>query len=84
MVGYEEGHLMSRMCDLSGKSSLVGNRVSHSKRRTKVRLLPNVQKKRIYSSTLKKWVTFKLSTQALKTINKIGLEAYCARAGLSL
>jgi large subunit ribosomal protein L28 len=75
---------MSRVCDLSGKSSLVGNRVSHSKRRTKVRLLPNVQKKRVFVPSLKKWVTFKLSTQALKTVNKIGIEAYCNRAGLSL
>ncbi|MES2615310.1 MAG: 50S ribosomal protein L28 [Bdellovibrionota bacterium] len=75
---------MSRTCDLSEKKSMVGNRVSHAKNRTKVRLLPNVQNKKIYSTKLGKYVKLKVCTKALRTINKIGIEAYCAKVGLSL
>lgn len=75
---------MSRTCMLSGKKSLVGNRVSHSKRRTKVRLLPNVHKKRLFSERLNRFVELKVSTKALRTINKLGLDNYCSRAGITL
>lgn len=75
---------MSRQCALSGKKSLVGNRVSHAKNRTKVRLLPNIQIKKIYAPTLGRWVKLPLCTKALRTINKIGIEAYCAKEGILL
>lgn len=75
---------MSRVCDLSGKVGLVGNRVSHAKNRTKVRLLPNLQAKRIYVPELKKFITLRLSTSALRTVNKIGISAYCAKIGMAL
>jgi large subunit ribosomal protein L28 len=75
---------MSRQCSFSGKSSMVGNRVSHAKNRTKVRLFPNVQDKRIFVPSLKRMVTFRLSTEALRTINKIGVEAYAQRMGIKL
>ncbi len=75
---------MSRKCDLSDKKSMVGNRVSHAKNRTKVRLLPNIQSKRIYSTKLGKFIKIRVSTSALRTVNKIGIEAYCAKAGISL
>lgn len=75
---------MSRKCTLSNKKSMVGNRVSHAKNRTKVRLMPNVQDKKIYSPKLGKFVKLRLCTQALRTVNKIGIEAYCAKAGISL
>ncbi len=75
---------MSRTCTLSGKSTMVGNRVSHAKNRTKVRLLPNVQTKRLYSTKLSKFITLKVSTQALRTINKIGFDAYCNKMGVNL
>ncbi len=79
-----EGDVMSRVCDLSGKKSLVGNRVSHAKNRTKVRLLPNLQKKKIFVPSLGKFVKLRVSTHALKTVNKIGIEAYCAKVGIQL
>jgi large subunit ribosomal protein L28 len=75
---------MSRVCVLSGKRGLVGNRVSHAKNRTKVRLFPNLQYKNVYATSLKKFVRLRISTSALRTINKIGLEAYCAKEGLNL
>ena len=75
---------MSRICDLSGKVGLVGNRVSHAKNRTKVRLLPNLQVKRVYVPELKKFVTLRLSTSAIRTVNKIGISAYCAKVGVQL
>ena len=75
---------MSRVCKLSGKRSLVGNRVSHAKNRTKVRLLPNVHNKKLYVPSLGKFVKIRISTRALKTVNKIGIEAYCAKVGMVL
>lgn len=67
---------MSRVCDLTGKKSIVGNRVSHSNVKSKRRFYPNVQKKRFYLPTEDKWITLKVSTSALKTINKKGVEEY--------
>ncbi len=75
---------MSRKCQLSEKRKFVGNRVSHAKNRTKVALMPNLQKKRIYSVELKKFVTIRVCTKALRNINKLGLEKYCAKSGISL
>ena len=67
---------MSRFCELSGKGPITGNNVSHSKRRTKRRFLPNLQKKKFYIPEVDKWVTLKVSSHALRTINKLGLYAY--------
>lgn len=75
---------MSRVCQLSGKKAQVGHRVSHSNIKSKHRFLPNIQKKRCWSANLKKFVTLKLSTAALRTVDKIGLDAYAKRAGLKL
>lgn len=64
---------MSRVCDLSGKKALKGNSVSFSNRKTKRRFLPNLQVKRFYLPEEDEWITLKVSTSALKTINKIGI-----------
>lgn len=66
---------MSKFCEITGKGPLSGNNVSHSKRRTKRKFLPNLQKKRIWDQELGQWITVKLSTSALKTIDKKGLGA---------
>jgi large subunit ribosomal protein L28 len=73
---------MSRRCVLSDKDSMVGNRVSHAKNRTKVRLMANVQVKKIYSKKLNKFIRIKICTKALRSVNKLGLEAYCAKQGI--
>jgi|TARA_B100001146_G_scaffold15265_1_gene12202 large subunit ribosomal protein L28 len=66
---------MSRTCEITGKKSMVGNNVSHSLNRTKRRFNVNLIKKRFYISEEDRWITLKISTSALKTINKIGIQA---------
>lgn len=66
---------MSRVCDLTGKKAMSGNNVSHSKRRTKRRFYPNLQTKKFYLPEQDEWITLKVSTSALKTINKKGISA---------
>jgi large subunit ribosomal protein L28 len=63
---------MSRRCQLTGKSPLTGNNVSHAHNRTKRRFLPNLQKKRIWVQELNRFVTLKLSARGIKTISKNG------------
>ena len=67
---------MSRVCQLTGKRPISGNNVSHSNAKTKRRFLPNLQKKRFYIPELDRWVTLKVSSHALRSINKLGLYAY--------
>jgi len=67
---------MSRVCQLTGKRPITGNNVSHANNRTRRRFLPNLQKKKYYIPELNKWVTLKLSTSAMRTINKLGLYEY--------
>ncbi len=64
---------MSRVCQVTGKVPVSGNHVSHSNIKTKRRFLPNLQKKRFFLAEEDKWVTLKLSTDAIRTINKRGL-----------
>ena len=58
---------------------MVGNNVSHSKRRTKRTFLPNLMKKRFYIPEEDKWITLKISAAGLKIINKIGISAALKR-----
>ncbi len=67
---------MSKVCQLTGKRPITGNNVSHSNRKTKRRFLPNLQKKRFYIPETDEWVTLKVSTKALRNINKLGIYAY--------
>ena len=71
---------MSRVCELTGKRAMVGNNVSHALNRTKRKFNVNLVKKRFYLPTEEKWVTLKVSTRALKNINKKGVEAVIAEA----
>lgn len=67
---------MSRICQLTGKRPITGNNVSHSKAKTKRRFLPNLVKKKFYIPEKDQWVTLKISTSALRSINKLGIYAY--------
>ena len=67
---------MSKVCKLTGKKPISGNNVSHSNRKTKRRFVPNIQKKRFYIPELDKFVTLRISTSAMRTINKLGVYAY--------
>jgi len=66
---------MAKRCELTGKTVLVGNNVSHANNRTKRRFLPNLQKKRIWVAEEQRWVTMKISTSALRTLDKKGYTA---------
>jgi len=66
---------MSRICELTGKRAMFGNNVSHALNKTRRRFNVNLIKKRFYIPEEDKWVTLKVSTAALKTINKIGISA---------
>jgi len=65
--------IMARVCQVTGKKPVGGNKVSHSNIKTKRRFLPNLQKKRFYLAEEDKWITLKLTTDAIRTINKKGL-----------
>ncbi len=64
---------MARVCEVTGKTPITGNRVSHSNIKSKRRFNPNLQKKRFYLAEEDKWITLKLSTSAMRTIDKKGL-----------
>ena len=67
---------MSKVCQLTGKKPIVGNNVSHANNRSRRRFEPNLQKKRFFIPELDKWVTLKIATSALRTINKLGIYEY--------
>jgi large subunit ribosomal protein L28 len=67
--------VMSKVCVLTGKRPITGNSVSHSNIKTKRRFLPNLQQKRFFLAEEDKWVSLKLSTEGIRTINKKGLYA---------
>ncbi len=71
---------MSRICELSGKKVMSGNNVSHSKRRTKRKFYPNLVTKKFFIPEEDKYVTLKISTSMLRTINKKGISAVLREA----
>ena len=64
---------MARVCEITGKRSQRGNNVSHANNKTKRWFHPNLQTKKIYFPEQDAWVVLRLSTTALRTIDKIGL-----------
>lgn len=64
---------MARVCMVTGKKPMVGHSVSHSNIKTKRRFLPNLQTKRFFFAEEDRWITMKVSTDAIRTINKNGL-----------
>ena len=66
---------MSRICDITGKKVMVGNNVSHSNRKTKRKFYPNLQTKKFFIPESGEWITLKVSTSALRTIDKKGISA---------
>jgi large subunit ribosomal protein L28 len=71
---------MARVCQITGKRPQVGNNVSHANNKTKRKFYPNLQKKRFYIPEEDRWITLKVSTSALRTINKNGLKAVLKKA----
>ena len=66
---------MSRVCELTGKRPTVGNRVSHANNKKRRRFLPNLHTQRFWLESEQRWVSLRVSTNALRTIEKNGLDA---------
>ena len=71
---------MSKVCQITGKKAQVGNNVSHSKRRTKRKFEVNLHTKKFYWVEQDMWIELRISARALRTINKIGLNAALKKA----
>ena len=64
---------MARVCQVTGRKPVVGHKVSFSNKKAKRRFLPNLQTKRFFFTEENRWITLKLTTDAIRTINKNGL-----------
>jgi large subunit ribosomal protein L28 len=67
--------MMSKICQVTGRKPSFGNTISHSHRKTRRRWDPNIQKQRFFVPSENRWVTLRVSTKAIKTINKKGIES---------
>ena len=75
---------MSRVCDLTGARANNGMAVSHSHIRTKKLQQVNLQKRRLWWTEGNRWVTLRISTKALKSIQKVGLNKFAKSQGVNL
>ena len=75
---------MSRVCELSGAKANNGMAVSHSHIRTKKLQQVDLQKRRLWWEEGKKWINIKISTKALKSIQKVGLDKFAKSNGVDL
>ncbi|WP_375583779.1 50S ribosomal protein L28 [Cyclobacterium xiamenense] len=71
---------MAKICDITGKRPQVGNNVSHANNKTKRKFYPNLHKKSFYIPEEDAWITLKVSSSALRTINKKGISAVLKEA----
>ncbi|NCX93576.1 MAG: 50S ribosomal protein L28 [Gammaproteobacteria bacterium] len=69
---------MSRVCQITGKGPMSGNKISHSNRKTRRRFLPNVRQHRFWVPSQNRFVTLRVSSKGMKTIDKNGIEAVLA------
>jgi large subunit ribosomal protein L28 len=70
---------MSRVCEFTGKRPIVGNRVSHANNRKRRRFLPNLHTQRFWIEGEKRWVSLRVSANALRTIEKNGIDVVLAK-----
>jgi large subunit ribosomal protein L28 len=80
-TGCYEKHwsvLMARVCEVTGKKPMVGNNVSHANNKTKRRFLPNLQYRRFWVESENRWVRLRVSSAALRLIDKNGIDAVLA------
>ena len=69
---------MARKCIVTGKGPMVGNNVSHANNKTKRRFLPNLQSRRIWVESENRFVRLRISTAALRVIDKNGIDTVLA------
>jgi len=70
--------IMARVCEVTGKKPVVGNRVSHANNKTKRRFLPNLQYRRLWVESENRWVNMRVSNAGLRTIDKKGIDVVLA------
>ena len=75
---------MAKVCQITGKRTVSGNNVSHANNRTKRKFYPNLHNKKLFLEEEKVWVNMKVSTHALRIINKLGLSQALRKAGLEI
>ena len=66
---------MSKICQITGKTTMFGNNVSHANNRTKRTFKPNVHNQRFWVETENRWIRLTVSRQGLRTIDKKGIDA---------
>ena len=69
---------MARVCQVTGKTPMVGNNVSHANNKTKRRFLPNLHYRRFWVESENRWVSLRVSTNGLRTIDKKGIDVVLA------
>ncbi len=69
---------MARVCQVTGKRPMVGNNVSHANNKTKRRFLPNLHHRRFWLELEDRWIRIRISTSALRLIDKVGIEKVVA------
>ena len=69
---------MARVCQVTGKKPMLGNNVSHANNKTRRRFLPNLQYRRFWVESEKRWISLRLSNAGLRTIDKKGIDVVLA------
>ena len=70
---------MARVCDVTGKKTTTGNNVSHANNRTRRKFLPTLQSRKFWVESENRWVSMKISSAALRTIDKLGIDEVLKR-----
>ena len=73
---------MTRECEITGKRPVSGNKVSHANNRSKRRFLPNLQSRKFWIESENRWISMRISAAALRTIDKLGIDAVLAKMRL--
>jgi len=69
---------MARVCQVTGKTPMVGNNVSHANNRTRRRFMPNLHRRKFWVESENRWVSLRLTSNALRTIDKKGIDVVIA------
>ena len=69
---------MARVCQVTGKTPLVGNNVSHANNKTRRRFMPNLHRRRFWVESENRWISLRLTSNALRTIDKKGIDVVLA------
>ncbi len=72
---------MSAICQVTGRKTVAGNNVSHANNKTRRQFKPNLRSKRFWLAEEKRWVRLRVSTAAIRTINKVGIEKVLREMG---